>query len=84
MKQENGNCAVYRLEIAPLRNSDYGIIVDNLLQTELSGLSVIVEVSPYQFIIIFKRNVISEAEMMSRLYKILENVCYNLEKVAEL
>lgn len=83
MKQENGDCVVYRLEITPLRNSDYSIIVDNL-QTELSGSSVIVETSPCQFIITFKRNIISEAEMMSRLYKILENVCYNLEKVAEL
>jgi hypothetical protein len=83
MKQENGDCVVYRFEIAPLRNSDYSIIVDNL-QTELSGSSVIIEVSPCQFIIIFKRNVISEAEMRSKMHRVLENACYNLEKVAEL
>lgn len=83
MRQENKDCAVviYRIEIMIDRNYDKVI---GTLQTELSGSAVIMDVSPGLFILIFRRRAISEAEMQSKIYRILEDIPYDLEKVAEL
>lgn len=85
MRQDNKNCVVviYRLEVMLAMNKDCSTIMDTL-QTELSGSSVIMDVSPGLFILIFRRSAISEAEMQSKIYRILEDIPYDLEKVAEL
>lgn len=83
MRQENKDCAVviYRIEIMIDRNYDKVI---GILQTELSGSSVIVDVCPRCLILIFRRSVISEAKMQSKIYRILEGIPYELWKVSEL
>ena len=83
MRQENKDCAVviYRIEIMIDRNYDKVI---GTLQTELSGSSVIIDVCSRCLILIFKRSAINEAEMQSKIYRILERVPYELWKVAEL
>jgi hypothetical protein len=83
MRQENKDCAVviYRIEIMIDRNYDKVI---GTLQTELSGSSVIVDVCPRCLILIFRRSVISEAKMQSKIYRILEGIPYELWKVSEL
>lgn len=85
MRQENKDCAVviYRIEIMLAMNKDCSTIMDTL-QTELSGSSVIVDVCSRCLILIFKRSVINEAEMQSKIYKILERVPYELWKISEL
>lgn len=83
MRQENKDCAVviYRIEIMVDRNYDKVI---GTLQTELLGSSVIVDVCPRCLILIFRRSVTGEAEMQSKIYRILEGIPYELWKVAEL
>ncbi len=85
MRQDNKNCVVviYRLEVMLAMNKDCSTIMDTL-QTELSGSSVIVDVCPRCLILIFRRSVISEAKMQSKIYRILEGIPYELWKVSEL
>nr|DAR14595.1 MAG TPA: hypothetical protein [Caudoviricetes sp.] len=85
MRQENKDCVVviYRLEVMLAMNKDYDKVIGTL-QIELSGSSVIVDVCPRCLILIFRRRAISEAEMQSKIYRILEDIPYDLEKVAEL
>lgn len=85
MRQENKDCAVviYRLEVMLAMNKDYDKVIGTL-QAELSGSSVIVDVCPRCLILIFRRSVIGEAEMQSKIYRILEGIPYELWKVSEL
>ena len=81
MRQKNRDCVViYKIEIRGLNG---GVYYD-MLQTELSGSSVIVDVCLRCLILIFRRSVIGEAEMQSKIYRILEGIPYELWKVSEL